>query len=64
MNAIAMIARCMRFSENGSGMEGVGSVTETAENADYLRSRLNEPVLPEEPMGHGHNSIDAQVGET
>jgi len=65
MNAIDMISRCMTYSENGgSGQGDLGLSNDTRADVDYLVSKLSERAIPEEPMGHGNQSIDAQVGET
>ena len=47
-NAIAMIARCMKHSENGSGAVDLGLINETREDRDYILEKVNQPALPEE----------------
>ena len=63
MNAIAMIARCMRYSENGAGPVDAGPLPESRADVDFIVSKFNEPSLPEEEMGHGNQSIASQIEE-
>ena len=61
MNAIAMIARCMKYSDNGSVSVDLGLIHETRADTEYVVAKLNERALPEEAMGHGNTSTEAQV---